>query len=144
MRPAAVVALTACVLVAFSAAADDTETDAQSDDEKSAQGFSKRTSKTGYTDELPPFGGRNSPAGEIVESDTELEPAFRFPKIDAAMQPWNDWKTKTDNDHSVALSAHYSTLYQQLSNAIPGSDNKASGGVLRGTLKWTPIGKDTA
>ncbi|MGI9201066.1 MAG: carbohydrate porin [Woeseiaceae bacterium] len=107
------------------------------------QGFSSRKSRTGYTDDLPPFGGRNSPTGEIVESDTEVDPAFRFPKIDALMQPWTDWKTRTNDDHAVSFSAHYSTLYQQLSSSLPDTDDKASSGVLRGTLKWTPVGKDT-
>lgn len=56
--------------------------------EEQPNGYSARRSKTGYTDERPRFGGPTSPEGEIVETDTELDPAFRFPKIDAAMQPW--------------------------------------------------------
>ena len=119
------------------------EEQAAEKEEESPKGFSARKSKTGYADELPPFGGRNSPAGEIVESDTELDPAFRFPKIDAAMQPWTDWKRKTGDEQAIAISAHYSTMFQSLSDALPGTDDKASAGVLRGTIRWTPIGKDT-
>jgi porin len=111
--------------------------------EDQPRGFSSRKSKTGKSDELPPFGGRTSPAGEIVESDIELDPAFRFPKIDAVMQPWADWKKKTDDEHAVAISAHYSTMFQGLSDSLPGTDDKASAGVLRGTLRWTPVGKGT-
>lgn len=122
-----------------SAAADESVEEA----EELPQGFSDRKSKTGEARDLPPFGGRTSPAGEIVESDTELDPAFRFPKIDAAMQPWADWKQKTDDEHAVALSAHYSTMFQSVSDALPGTDDKASGGVLRTTLRWTPVSKGT-
>ena len=41
------------------------------------------------------------------------------------------------------MSAHYSTLFQTLSDTVPGGQDKASSGVLRGTLKWTLAGRDT-
>ena len=113
------------------------------EDQQVPRGLSERKSKTGYKKELPAFGSLTSPEGEIVESDTELDPAFRFPKIDTAMQPWTDWKRKTNDEHAIAISAHYSTMFQSLSDALPGTDDKASAGVIRGTLQWTPVGKDT-
>ena len=112
--------------------------------EEHPKGYSARRSKTGYAKERPRFGGRTSPEGEIVESDTELDPAFRFPKIDAAMEPWTAWKTELNEDSGIAFSAHYSTMYQGLSDALPGTDDKSSAGVLRGTMQWTPVGRGTA
>ena len=106
------------------------------------QGFSQRRSRFGYTETTPAFAGPISPQGEIEETDRELEPAFRFPQIDAAFQPWRDWKSNANKEHGVQLSAHYSTLYQGLSDSLTGED-QASGGVLRATLKWTLTGRDT-
>jgi porin len=112
-------------------------------EEQQPRGFSSRRSRTGYATTRPPFGGRNSPAGELEEADWERDPAFRFPKIDAAFQPWNDWKTRQNKENGFQLSAHYSTMYQSLSDAVPGGHDTASGGVLRATMKWTPKRTDT-
>ena len=124
----------------------DAESEAVSDNTKErgrVDGFSSRRSRTGYTDRNPPFGGPTSPNGDLEEADREMEPAFRFPAIDAAFQPWTKWKTQTNTEHGVQLSAHYSTLFQQLSDTIDGGDDKASAGVLRGTLQWTLTGENT-
>ena len=108
------------------------------------RGMSSRESKTGFATSRPAFGGPTSPEGDLEESDREKEPAFRFPKIDEAFQPWTDWKTRQNSENGFQLSAHYSTLFQGLSDAVPGGNDRASGGVLRATMKWTPIGRDTA
>jgi porin len=111
--------------------------------EEQPRGFSSRRSKTGYTTKRPPFGGPNSPAGELEEADRVRDPAFRFPRIDAAFKPWNDWKTRADDEHGFQISAHYSTMYQGLSDAVPGGDDASSSGVLRATMKWAPKGTDS-
>jgi carbohydrate-selective porin OprB len=110
--------------------------------EAQRQGFSTRRSRLGYTETNPVFAGPTSPQGEIEETDRELDPAFRFPGIDAAFQPWHDWQRKANNEHGVQLSAHYSTLYQGLSDSLTGED-QASAGVLRATLKWKLSGRET-
>jgi porin len=107
-----------------------------------AHGFHSRGSKIGYTKSPPAFGGRTSPSGEIDEADVEIESAFRFPSFDAAFEPWTAWKKRQNEEHGLQFSAHYSTLYQSLSDSI-GSEDKASAGVLRGTVKWTLVGRDT-
>lgn len=112
--------------------------------EAGLRGLSSRESRTGFTTSRPAFGGPTSPEGDLEEADRKKEPAFRFPKIDEAFQPWTDWKTRQNNDNGFQLSAHYSTLFQGLSDPVPGGDDKASGGVLRATMKWTPIGRGTA
>ena len=99
-----------------------------------------RRSRTGYTDREPPFGGPTWPEGDLEESDREMVPAFRFPSMDRALQPWIDWKTKQNQENGLQFSAHYSTLFQGLSDSLEGTDDKASGGVLRGTIKWTAFG----
>ena len=64
-----------------------TEESVAGEENKHPQGFSSRESKIGYTTTHPPFGGQNSPAGELEEADEIKDPAYRFPKIDAAFKP---------------------------------------------------------
>ena len=106
------------------------------------QGFSLRRSRLGYTESTPPFAGPTSPQGEVEETDRALDPAFRFPQIDASFQPWQDWKRSANEDYGVQLAAHYSTLSQGLSDSLTGVDH-ASSGVFRGTLKWTLTGRES-
>jgi hypothetical protein len=139
------------LLLAFSASAmaeesGDEHDPGASEENATAQsqrrGFSTRESKTGVERDKPPFGGPTSPQGEIVETDLLREPAFRFPAADEAFKPWNAWKAKQSKDHGFDLSAHYSTMYQGLSDSITGRD-AASAGVLRFTGKWTLVGRGT-
>ena len=111
--------------------------------ERQRRGISDRESRFGYTATRPPFGGQTSSEGEIEETDRREDPAFRFPAIDEAFQPWVDWKTRQNSERGFAFSAHYSTMFQGLSDSVPGGEDKASGGVFRATLKWTPIGRGT-
>lgn len=108
---------------------------------RTARGFHDRGSRVGFTDAPPRFGGPNSPQGEIDEADVEVDPAFRFPSVDAAFAPWTDWKRRQNKDNGLQLSAHYSTLYQTVSDSI-GTEDKATAGVLRGTLRWRLVGED--
>ncbi len=112
-------------------------------DDQSAISTRNRRSRTGFTQGKPPFGGPTSPNGDLEEADEVKAPAFRFPKIDAAFEPWVTWKTEQNKNNGFQLSAHYSTLFQGLSDSLPGTDDKASGGVLRATMKWTLTGRDT-
>lgn len=97
--------------------------------------------KSGYS-EKPVFGGPNSPQGQLEEDDRVKEPAFRFPAVDDAFQPWRDWKRGLNEKHGLQLSGHYSTLFQGLSDSITGEDY-ASSGVLRLVGSWTLVGRDT-
>jgi porin len=119
-------------------------------DNSAPHGYSYRKSRNGYADSIPRFGGRNSTGGELEDSDRELDPAFRFPAADEFYKPWSDWQKKQNLENGIQLSAHYSTMYQSLSSTINSDesdddldDDKASSGVFRGTLQWTPIGNGT-
>ena len=140
--PRTVLAIAVVLLASPTSAQDDPASSEASEREVQRQGFSQRRSRLGYTETNPVFAGPTSPQGEIVESDQELAPAFRFPRADAAFQPWRDWKSNANKEHGVQLSAHYSTLYQGLSDSLTGED-QASAGVLRATLKWTLTGRET-
>ena len=132
----------AVALVASPTVAQDKPAErAETDTEAQRQGFSLRRSRLGFAETNPVFAGPTSPQGEIVETDQEQAPAFRFPRADAAFQPWHDWKSNANKAHGVQLSAHYSTLYQGLSDSLTGED-QASAGVLRATLRWKLSGRD--
>ena len=86
----------ACFLASPVSAQDDQTSREASEPGTERQGFSQRRSRLGYTESTPVFAGPTSPQGEIEEADQELEPAFRFPQIDAAFQPWRDWKANAN------------------------------------------------
>ena len=99
--------------------------------------------RAGYSTK-PPFGGPNSPAGQMEEADRVREPVFRFPGIYDRTEPWRDWKTRLHQEHGLQLSGHYTTLVQQISDTAPGmSEDKASSGVFRATAIWTVLGDST-
>ena len=99
--------------------------------------------RAGYSTK-PPFGGPNSPAGQIEEADRVREPVFRFPEIYDRTEPWRDWKTRLHQEHGLQLSGHYTTLVQQISDTAPGkSEDEASSGVFRATAIWTLLGDST-
>lgn len=101
----------------------------------------KEEKKVGYST-IPAFGGPNSPEGQLEESDRVKEPAFRFPAIYDFFQPWRDWKKKQNEDYGFQLTGHYTMLFQGASEAL-GDEDKASSGVFRVTMKWTPVGRGT-
>ena len=76
------------------------------------------------------------------EADIEIDPAFRFPAFDGFFGPWTAWKKKQNEDHGLQLSAHYSTMYQGLSESL-GSEDSGSAGVFRGTMRWMLTGRNT-
>jgi hypothetical protein len=84
-------------------AQDDPTSREASEPGQQPQGFTQRRSRLGYTETTPVFAGPNSPQGEIEDTDRELEPVFRFPQIDAAFQPWRDWKSSANKEHGVQL-----------------------------------------
>jgi len=118
----------------------DGSTDVESDANEAAESFRQRY-KVGYT-ERPIFGGPNSPVGQLEEGDRVTEPAFRFPAIYDATEPWREWKRRQNEKHGLQISGHYSTLYQRLSESLTDIDS-ASSGVFRTNAKWTVLGRGT-
>ncbi|HIL97293.1 MAG: hypothetical protein ABGY96_06315 [bacterium] len=131
------------LMVLFLSGPASSQTKDQDTVSREPRGFSQRESSTGYTDSLPVFGGPTSSEGQLEEADRVLDPAFRFPAIDEFYQPWTDWKTTTNKQQGVQISTHYSTMAQYLSDPIPDGEDKASAGVFRGTLVWSPFQNKT-
>ncbi len=90
----------------------------------------------------PIFGGPNSPEGQLEDDDRLREPAFRFPGIYNAFEPWREWKQTLNDDGGLQFTAHYTTLAQYLSDSLT-DQKKASSGVFRATAKWTLLGRNT-
>jgi uncharacterized protein with LGFP repeats len=104
----AVLVLFVVLLASPTSAQEDPASIEATEQEAQRQGFSQRRSRLGYTETAPVFAGPNFPQGEVEETDRELDPAFHFPGIDAAFQPWRDWKSNANTEHGVQLSAHVS------------------------------------
>jgi porin len=123
--------------------ADETLIRTQGDGIPSDGSFRNSSYKVGYKDR-PEFGGPNTPAGQMEETDRVKEPAFRFPRIYDATKPWRDWKKELNEDHGLQFSGHYTTLYQGITDTAPGqTDDKAASGVLRGTVIWKLLGDNS-
>ncbi len=96
--------------------------------------------KSGFSNR-PAFGGPNSPAGQMEETDRIKEPVFRFPWLSDRTQRWRGWKKDLHEEQGLQLSGHYTTLFQSISNKAPSqTDDMASSGVLRATAIWTLLG----
>ncbi|MGI9343698.1 MAG: carbohydrate porin [Gammaproteobacteria bacterium] len=106
-------------------------------------GFRDEKHEIGYT-RRPLFGGPNSPEGQLEDNDRVTEPVFRVPRVYGAFEPWREWKRGMNDRHGFQFSGHYSTLGQWASDALPGRQDKASSGVLRGTGKWTLVNRGEA
>jgi porin len=121
---------------------DETGNVSVASDANEAAEFFRRRYQIGYS-RRPVFGGPNSPEGQLEESDRVKEPAFRFPAIYDATEPWREWKRRRNEVNGLQISGHYTTLYQALSESI-GEEDEASSGVFRTNVKWTVLGRGTA
>lgn len=104
-------------------------------DEDIAQDADEATSSTRLV-----WGGPNSVEGQLEELGWTTEPAFRFPVIYDAFEPWRDWKQNLSTNNGIDLNGHYTSLYQSLSDSLTDED-EASGGVLRLVGRWTLVGR---
>ncbi len=110
-------------------------------DQTVVSGNDGRHSKSGYQSDGG-FGGPTSVRGELGEEDRIKEPAFRFPAIDAALQPWFDYKKDLNDRHGLQLGVHYTTTFQTASDALPGAEDTAASGIFRVLGAWTLLNRD--
>ena len=68
-------------------------------------------------DDVPQFGGPSSVGAELRDDATDKKPAFRFESIDNFLQPYFDFKTRTNKDHGFAFGFDYTTMYQGASES---------------------------
>ncbi len=106
-----------------------------------APGSDERRSKSGY-ESVGDFGGPTSVRGELEEEDRIKEPAFRFPAIDTALQPWFDTKKDLNDRLGLQFGVHYTTTFQGASDALPGADDAAASGIFRVLGTWTLLNRD--
>jgi len=89
------------------------------------------------------FGGPSSAQGQLEDDDRVKEPAFRFPGIYDAFEPWRDWKKKLKDNYGFSFTGHYASMYQGLSSTVPGGDDSGASGVLRLIGSWELIERGT-
>jgi len=100
-----------------------------------------RHSKSGYESDGG-FGGPTSVQGELEEEDRINQPAFRFPAIDAALQPWFDYKKDLKDRYGLQFGVHYTTTFQGASDELTGAEDFAASGIFRVLGAWTLVNRD--
>lgn len=98
--------------------------------------------KSGY-ESAGTFNGPNSTVGELEREDRVSTAHYIFPAIDETLKPWFDWKRALNDDHNFQLGTYYTTLYQSINNALPGTEANAASGILRINGKWELTGRGT-
>jgi porin len=123
----------------FKAASEDISEAIAPDNQLDEEGL-RESNKIGHSTRQV-WGGPNSVEGQLEELDRVAEPAFRFPGIYDAFEPWRDWKRNLSNSKGIDFNGQYTSLYQSASDSLT-DDDQAFGGVLRLVGRWTLVGGD--
>jgi porin len=97
--------------------------------------------KSGYTRGAR-FGGPASIPAQLEEDDRAKAPVFRFPQVDAFLQPWFDGKRELNNSRDLEIGSHYVNVYQRLSDSLT-DDQQAWSGIIRLAGTWLLAGENT-
>ncbi|MEH6584308.1 MAG: carbohydrate porin [Halioglobus sp.] len=90
----------------------------------------------------PSFGGPDS-VGQTIETDQTEKGGF----IESEMfTPLEQWQVKMKEEHGFSLGMDYSAVTVNTSESLPGTDDSASGGMLRlyGSWNLTGDGEETS
>lgn len=104
----------------------------------------KETSSEVKTGTAVDFGGPASPRGLKEQAEKPKTPAFRFPEIDAAFKPWQDWKKSIKDDHGFSFNGHYAASVQGVNDTVAGGSSTNASGVLRLTGIWEAVNRGEA
>jgi len=109
-------------------------TAANADDEVGTHLNEQEVFQSGF-DDVPQFGGPEGVASQLVENDRDRDSIYEFD----ALRPWFQWKSKTQDDHGVALGFFVSMLYQNASSSLSSQDDNALGNIFRFQGSWTAL-----
>lgn len=94
----------------------------------------------GYGD-VTAFGGPSSVGAQIKTDDQRKKTPWRFKGFTRFLQPYYDFKDRTNKDYGLAFGADYNFLYQRASDSL--GENTAAGGIFRLFSNWTLVGKES-
>ena len=97
--------------------------------------------KSGYTRGAR-YGGPASIPAQLEDDDRAKAPVFRFPQVDAFLQPWFDGKRELNDSRGLEIGSHYVSVYQRLSDSLT-DDQQAWSGIIRLAGTWLLAGEDT-
>lgn len=97
--------------------------------------------KSGYT-RAARYGGPASVSAQLEEDDRAKDSIFRFPQVDAFLQPWFDGKRGLNDSRGLEIGSHYVTVFQRLSDSLT-DDKQAWSGIIRLAGTWLLTGEDT-
>ncbi|MXU66230.1 carbohydrate porin [Oceanomicrobium pacificus] len=78
---------------------------------------------------------------DLAVDDQRVDGVLSFPKIEAAVAPWFDWKRRINDRYGLKLQFSYQTLHQQLSDTLGADNAAASRAQIQGS--WALVGRGT-
>lgn len=87
------------------------------------------------------FAAPGSAAAQVKETAKPKTAAFQFSLIDKALEPWIRWKAKLRRKTGLHIAMAYAYLHQWASDAPPGVDDAAGGGIFRISGSWTLVNR---
>ncbi|MEH6585015.1 MAG: carbohydrate porin [Halioglobus sp.] len=89
-----------------------------------------------FSEDSPSFGGPDS-VGRTIETDRAEKGGFIESELFAPLEQWQD---KMKEDHGFSLGMDYSAVTVNASESLPGTDDSASGGMVRVFGSWNLTG----
>ena len=93
-------------------------------------------SSLALADDSPHFGGPDN-VERVIESDRAEKSSFIETDFFARLE---QWQTKMDEEYGFSLGMDYSAVSVNANDTLPGTDDSASGGMLRLYGRWNLIG----
>ena len=91
------------------------------------------------SDAIPGFGGPSAVGHQLRADGKKQKSPALFKGLSKGMQPYYEFKSRTQKKHGLAFGADYNMLYQAASESL-GEDDAASG-IIRLFGTWTLLGR---
>ncbi|MEH6589638.1 MAG: carbohydrate porin [Halioglobus sp.] len=88
----------------------------------------------------PSFGGPDS-VGQLLETDRQQKSSFFEQRL---FEPLEGWQDNLEKQHGFSIGADYSALTVYANKTLPGTDDSASGGMVRVYGRWNLQGDGEA
>lgn len=90
-----------------------------------------------YTNDSAIGGGTNDLTSQLIIDAAPKDPLIATPFFDTTLAPWYDWKASLFAQHGIQFTLSYSVLGQHATDARPGRQDDAAGGVFDFGGTWT-------
>lgn len=94
------------------------------------------TSTAAIAEDVPSFGGPDAVERQL-ETDREKKDSFVETRL---FEPLEAWQDSLEQEHGFSIAADYSAVTVHASESLPGTDDDASGGMVRVYGRWNLTG----